>query len=173
MTYINTQTLAQVSEQEIRALHPNTSFPALFVPPSGYVWVFPVPTPTHNEVTQTVQAITPVQTVPGRYEQRWEVVELYATQGERDAAIAANVEAKRIAAVPASISPRQLRQALSRAGLRTSVEAAVAAADQDTKDWYEWATVFERQHPRVVAMGVALGQTTRQLDDLFTLGGSL
>lgn len=72
-----------------------------------------------------------------------------------------------------SVSPRQIRQALTRAGLRSSVEAAVAAGDQDTKDWYEFATVFERANPHVVAMGTALGVTEQQLDDLFTLAGSL
>ena len=75
--------------------------------------------------------------------------------------------------VPDSISPRQLRQALSRVGLRDAVESAVAVSDQDTKDWYEWATVFERNHPRVIGMGVALGQSYSQLDELFILGGSL
>lgn len=87
--------------------------------------------------------------------------------------IAANIEAKRIQAIPASVSPRQIRQALTAASLRTSVESAVAAADQDTKDWYEFATAFERQHPMVIALATALGITERQLDDLFTLAGSL
>ena len=71
------------------------------------------------------------------------------------------------------VSPRQIRQALTRAGLRSTVEAAIAAGDQDTKDWWEFATQFERQHVRVIAMGVALGQTDAQLDTLWTLAGSL
>ena len=90
-----------------------------------------------------------------------------------DEEIAADVEAKRIAAIPASVSPRQIRQALSRAGLRASVEAAVAAGDQDTKDWYEFATEFQRNSPHVIEVGVALGITELQLDDLWTLAGSL
>lgn len=75
--------------------------------------------------------------------------------------------------VPESITPRQIRQALSRAGLRGYVESAVAASDQDTKDWYEWATKFERNHPLVIGMGESLGQSTEQMDNLFILGESL
>ena len=72
-----------------------------------------------------------------------------------------------------AVSPRQIRQALTLAGLRASVEAAVAAGDQDTKDWYEYSTSFERLNPQVVAMGVALNVTPTQLDDLWILAGTL
>ena len=75
--------------------------------------------------------------------------------------------------IPASISPRQLRQALTATGLRSAVEEAIAAADQDTKDWYEFAIEVERSHPMVNAMADGLGVTQQQLDDLFTLAGSL
>ena len=83
-----------------------------------------------------------------------------------------------VAAIPAAthivpISPRQIRQALTRAGLRSQVEAAVAAGNQDLKDWWEFATVFEREHPMVVDMGAALGQAPTQLDALWALGASL
>ena len=73
----------------------------------------------------------------------------------------------------APISPRQIRQALTRAGLRASVEAAVAAGDQDLKDWYEFSTAFERLNPQVVAMGEALSVSPASLDDLWTLGAQL
>ena len=73
----------------------------------------------------------------------------------------------------APISPRQIRQALSRVGLRQAVESAITAADQDVKDWWEFATQFERQHPMVAEMGSALGQTEAQLDALWELAGSL
>ena len=74
--------------------------------------------------------------------------------------------------IPA-VSPRQIRQALTRAGLRTSVEAAVAAGDQDLKDWWEFSTTFERLNPQVTAMGAALGVSDTQLDDLWTLASTL
>lgn len=75
--------------------------------------------------------------------------------------------------IPQSVSPRQIRQALTRAGLRASVEAAVAAGDQDTKDWYEFATAFERSNPVVAELGAALNVSDAQLDDLWILAASL
>ena len=73
----------------------------------------------------------------------------------------------------APISPRQIRQALTRVGLRTAVEAAVAAGGQDLKDWYEFSTAFERNNAQVIAMGVALSVSPSSLDDLWALGASL
>lgn len=78
-----------------------------------------------------------------------------------------------VSPVPASVSPRQIRQALTAAGLRASVEAAIAAADQDTKDWYEFATTFDRNHPMITALATGLGVTEPQLDGLWILAGSL
>ena len=73
----------------------------------------------------------------------------------------------------APVSPRQIRQALTRAGLRASVESAVAAGDQDIKDWWEFATSFERSNSHVIEMGSALGVTSEQLDGLWTLAAGL
>ena len=164
--YINTTTLTQHSEQAIRAANPNTSFPVPFVAPEEYAYVFPAPA-TYDPVTQTATETTPEQTVLGHWEQRWTVTDKSAE------VIAAEAEAKRIAAIPASVSPRQIRQALTRAGLRTSVEAAVAAGDQDIKDWWEFATAFERGNQHVIDMGLALGVNERALDDLWTLAATL
>lgn len=75
--------------------------------------------------------------------------------------------------VPVSVSPRQIRQALTAAGLRTQIEMAISSADQDTKDWWEFATSFERAHPMVIAMATGLGVSTAELDELFILAGSL
>ena len=77
-----------------------------------------------------------------------------------------------IVSIP-SCSPRQIRQALTASGLRTAVESAVAAGSQDLKDWWEFSTTIERNHPEVIAMGSALGQTPEQLDALFTSGATL
>lgn len=75
--------------------------------------------------------------------------------------------------VPESVSPRQIRQALNHSGLRSAVEAAVSAGDQDLKDWWEFATAFERNHHQVLAMAAGLGVTEPQLDDLFRTAASL
>lgn len=74
---------------------------------------------------------------------------------------------------PIIVSPRQIRQALTASGLRASVEAAVAAGDQDVKDWWEFATTFESNHPMVVGMATGLGVTEQQLTNLFNLAKSL
>jgi hypothetical protein len=71
------------------------------------------------------------------------------------------------------VSPRQIRQAMTRFGIRANVELAVANGDQDLKDWYEYSTSFERVNPQVEAMGAALGVTEQQLNDLWTLAGTL
>lgn len=87
-------------------------------------------------------------------------------------------EAIRIANTPhpspiTVISPRQIRQALTAAGLRSQVETAVADGNQDLKDWWEFATQFERTHPMVIAMGQGLGQSAQDMDDLWELAASL
>lgn len=171
--YINTTTLTQHTESEIRELNPNTSFGSPFIAPEGYKVVFASPKPSYDSITQIVVEVEPELTNKGTWEQRWEVLELFETEAEKTAAIAADAEAKRIASIPVSVSPRQIRQALTAAGLRTQIETAVAASDQDTKDWWEFATTFERAHPMVIGMATELGITTTELDDLFILAASL
>lgn len=93
------------------------------------------------------------------------------TQSELDA-----IRESRTAASPkvfTPLTPRQIRQALTIAGLRTSVETTIAAGDQNTKDWWEYALTIERNHPMVEGMATALGQTSAQVDALFELGAQL
>ena len=71
------------------------------------------------------------------------------------------------------ISPRQIRMAMTQLGLRTQVEAAVAAGDQDLKDWYQFSTFFDRNHPQVIAMAAALNVDDQELDTLWALGATL
>jgi hypothetical protein len=71
------------------------------------------------------------------------------------------------------ISPRQIRMALTRVGLRTLVESAVATGNQDLKDWWEFSTSFERLNPQVIAMGEALEQSQQDLDNLWSLGATM
>ncbi|MGL4678315.1 MAG: hypothetical protein ACRCWC_02925 [Plesiomonas shigelloides] len=73
---------------------------------------------------------------------------------------------------PIIVSPRQIRQALTQLNLRTQVEAIVASGDQDTKDWWEFATSVEQNHPMVLAMATALGVTDEQRQVLFDLAAS-
>lgn len=74
---------------------------------------------------------------------------------------------------PITVSPRQIRQALTAIGLRARIEDAIAAADQDTKDWYEFATAFEENHPAVLALAAVLGISAEQVHALFVKAASL
>lgn len=71
------------------------------------------------------------------------------------------------------ISPRQLRMALTQLNLRSQVETAVTAGDQNIKDWYEYSTYFYRNHPQVLAMAAALNVDDATLDSLWALGATL
>lgn len=74
---------------------------------------------------------------------------------------------------PIIVSRRQIKQALTRANLRAQVEAAVAAGDQDLKDWWNEANQFEENHPTVIGMSQSLGVSGADLHDLFVLAKSL
>lgn len=74
---------------------------------------------------------------------------------------------------PVVVSRRQIKQALTRANLRTQVEAAVVSGDQDLKDWWNESLTFEEDHPMVVAMALGLGVDEAALHDLFVLAASL
>lgn len=175
--YIHIQTLAQLSEQEIRALNPNVSLPAAFVPPADFAYIFPTPQPAHDPVTQAVQATTPELTVLDHWEQRWTVIELYANQEDKDAAIAADTEAKRLAAVPQVVTMRQARLALLGAGLLPGVAAAINALSSPQKEAaqieWEYSQTVERNRSFVLLLGAALGLTELQLDNLFTAAAAL
>lgn len=86
--YINKTTCQVVTEAQIRAEYPNTSFPSPFVPPEDFAVVFPSPAPAYDPLTQSVREVAPVLTDKGHYEQAYEVVDLDAD------AIAANQAAK-------------------------------------------------------------------------------
>jgi hypothetical protein len=86
---------------------------------------------------------------------------------------AATIQAAYIPPTPTKITPRQIRMALTQSNLRTQVETAVAAGDQDLKDWYEFSTYFDRNHPQVLAMATALNVTDAQLDALWALAATL
>ncbi len=71
------------------------------------------------------------------------------------------------------VTPRQIRLALTQLGLRTAVEAYIAAASQDVKDSWDYSMQFEIDHPLIVACMAALGKTEDDLKALFNLAGTL
>jgi hypothetical protein len=75
--------------------------------------------------------------------------------------------------VPQVITGRQARLALNHFSLRDAVEAAIASADQNTKDEWEYANEIRRDWASLIAMATAIGITSEQLDELFIYGGGL
>jgi hypothetical protein len=138
---------------------------------NGTVFVITDTIDEEGHVSRSRGSFTPGSDVSG---QPQEVIDLCAatwTQAVIDAYLASLPPP--LPPLPRIVSPRQIRQALTATGLRTGVEAAVAAGDQDLKDWWEFATQFEQDHPMVTGMATALGVTAQQLDDLFALAASL
>lgn len=72
-----------------------------------------------------------------------------------------------------TISPVQARLALARVGLLDQVNALVTAGSNDVKIWFEYASVWERDHQYVKAFAAQLQLTEKQVDDLFKLARGL
>lgn len=74
--------------------------------------------------------------------------------------------------IPSSISPRQLRLALSESGDRDAVEALVASQGQDVQDSYEFAESFQQSDPILQAMAAILEWDQAKVDSIFILAGT-
>lgn len=75
---------------------------------------------------------------------------------------------------PVSCSPWQMRKALNATGLRSTVEAAVAAsADQTMIDGWEFATEFRSDDALVIAMGISVGKTPAETRELIEYARTL
>lgn len=110
--YINTETLAYpLSERDIKALFPNTSFPKPFVAPEPYQPVLQSPQPTvPNPVLQFAREIAPAKE-GDNWMQQFEVVDIYHdytddegvfhSKAEQEAEATARDEADKKAAVKA------------------------------------------------------------------------
>lgn len=77
------------------------------------------------------------------------------------------------APVPIEISNAQARVALRRAGLLSAVNAAVAAADAEAQDLWEYGTVLRRDSALVIDLAAAVGLTPDQTDDLFRTAATI
>ena len=73
--------------------------------------------------------------------------------------------------VPSTLTMRQARLALLHAGLLSEVDAAINSLSEPyrsaAKIEWEYGGVVDRSSGLVPAMGVALGMTEAQIDDLF------
>ena len=100
MKYINTETNEyNITQSQIKALNPNTSFPKVFKAPAPYQTVFAAPKPALTLI-ERAQEITPELTSLGHYEQRWEVVPKFVEYADDDDVVhtVAEQEAEAIAA---------------------------------------------------------------------------
>jgi hypothetical protein len=70
-------------------------------------------------------------------------------------------------AVPKAVTMVQARIALRAAGLLDQVNAAVTAADDNTRDGWEYSTVLHRHSPTLAGIASTLGLSEAQVDELF------
>lgn len=155
MNYINTiNNQYPVSEQEIRFLFPNTSFPVPFVAPDEYSIVFAAPKPGHDTVIRTVLETAPVLTTKGHYEQQWEVVTRF-TEYTDEEGILHTVAAQEAAAIATDQTNKA--EAESKA-IQTKVEALWASADKYTSGYISGVAIgiltigVMQQKPKALAV---------------------
>lgn len=77
-----------------------------------------------------------------------------------------------------SVTPRQIRQALILSGVSLeAIEAALGTLPEPTrslaKTEWEYSVAFERRRPLVVQVGVMLGWSSDQLDELWLFAGKI
>lgn len=154
------------THSEIRRHFPGTSFPENITDVSllgvNVFPVAPVEPPTYDPATHDLVEGEPVP-VSGVWTQTWTVRALTAEE----------IEARRLASVPRTVTMRQARLALLAAGLLDDVEAAIAAGPRAAQIEWEYAQEVARDYGLVLQLAPALGLTDRQLDDLFVAAASL
>lgn len=95
---------------------------------------------------------------------------LQARVAELEAQIASGVDGN---GVPNAITPLQGRLSLKRAGLLEAVESAIVTANGETQIWWEYATIWHRNHSLLNALAASLGLTSEQVDELFVVAGAI
>jgi hypothetical protein len=162
------ETSAVVYDNEFRAMHPNTSFPAVLsvelLNDFGADPVLEGPQPTLTADQYAVYDGV-IQDSNGNWMTSYVAVDYTAEE------IAAKVEQWRQSA---SCTPFQGRVALSDAGLLANVETAIAAAaDEKTKVAWEYALEWKRLSPMIVTLATSLNLTDEQVDTLFKEAASV
>ncbi|WP_064712097.1 hypothetical protein [Rhizobium bangladeshense] len=72
-----------------------------------------------------------------------------------------------------SVSARQFRLMLRRAGLLDQVKAWVAQQDGETQDAFEYSGTFVKDSPMMSAGFEAMGFTSQQIDEFFIAAAGL
>lgn len=77
------------------------------------------------------------------------------------------------AVVPSEISAAQARVQLRRSGLRDQVEALVSGTNGETRDWYEYASVWRRDNPNIAGLAAQIGLSDADIDALFIAAAAI
>lgn len=157
-----------LSEQEIRAAFPNTSFATPFNP-DGYAVVFPVPQPTFDQCSQKCTEQPPVLTVKGTWQQVWLVTDL--TGEELEAAQARKIADEQKAREAMQITPRQCRLQLLAEEKLDDVEASIDSMGAAAKIEWEYALEVKRTYSLVAAMQQLFSWSDAETDTFFTEAG--
>lgn len=82
-----------------------------------------------------------------------------------------------LSSVPELVTMRQARLALLQTGKLSLVNSAIASmpgeAGEAARIEWEFSSIVERKRPYVQQIAVALGMSSQQLDDLFSLAATL
>ena len=83
-------------------------------------------------------------------------------------------KAEVVVEVPQTLTPRQIRMQLTNSGLRQQVEDIVANSnDYALKDWWEYSLEYKRDNEILISLGVQIGLTSEQIDNMFIEGAKL
>lgn len=74
--------------------------------------------------------------------------------------------------VPESVTPRQIRMALTELNMRDGIEAFVEQSSWEVKDTWRSSTLVFRNNPVLLQMLPALGLTPTQADQIFILAAT-
>ncbi|MDH0157375.1 hypothetical protein [Stutzerimonas stutzeri] len=161
MRFFNKEDMAESTQHQIIANHPEISFPPVItiehVSGLGYVELEydPQPSVAPGEQLQPGE----VREDGGRYVQGWIVIPAPKP------------------GVPESVTMRQARQAMLSAGILAQVDALIAAmpgeeGESARIDWNH-ARDVKRDWPLIGALGPQMGLTEQQIDDLFIYAATI
>lgn len=98
---------------------------------------------------------------------------------QRQLTYAAEYDAWRSAVVrvPDEVLLYQFRASVTLAGLKDAVDSAIAALPEPAKtvanEKWEYGNTVRRNHPMIVSLGAAIGQTPTQIDDIFRTAATI
>lgn len=81
------------------------------------------------------------------------------------------------ASVPDEVLLYQFRAAVTLAGLKDAVDAVIASLPEPSKtvanQKWEYGNSIKRNHPMIVSLGAAIGQTPAQIDAIFRTAATI